>query len=163
MIDAEKATEQMRELILSGWTRRAIRMLPLSNSTAALENLTPESASQYRDAEWEHQEEKFHNAAIREANEAIRRYNTVAPYVVRRPLLTRQSEMARCYANAGNLIVEGIQARVADGKHVQSTRDEGGSVLADPPLNIGRELRRILSNAVRRVYARFSGVAPRHM
>lgn len=149
----------MREIILSGWTRRAIRMLPLSNSAAALENLTPESASQYRDAEWERQEEKFHDAAIREANEAIRRYNTVAPYVVRRPLLNRQSEMARCYANAGSLIVEGIQARISEG-HVQSMRDE---VLADPPLNIGWELRRMLSDAVRRVYARFSGVASRHM
>lgn len=153
----------MRELILSGWTRRAIRMLPLSNSTAALGSLTPESASQIRDTEWEHQEEKYHDAAIREANDAIRRYNTVAPYVVRRPLLTRQSEMARCYSNAGSLIVAGIQARISDGKHVQSTREEGGSVLTDPPLSIGRELRRILSNAARRVYARFSGVAPRHM
>ena len=137
-------------------------MLPLSNSAATLENLTPESASKLRDAEWERQEEKFHGAAIREANEAIRRYNTVAPYVVRRPLLNRESEMARCYANAGSLIVAGIQARISDG-HVQSTRDEEGSVLTDPPLNIGRELRRMLSDAVRRVYARFSGVAPRHM
>ncbi|KAF8607807.1 hypothetical protein BDV93DRAFT_487688 [Ceratobasidium sp. AG-I] len=160
--DAEKATEQMREIILSGWTRRAVRMLPLSNSTATLENLTAESASKLRDAEWERQEEKFHDAAIREANEAIRRYNTVAPYVVRRHLLTRESEMARCYANAGSLIVAGIQARISEG-HVQPTRDEEGSVLTDTPLNIGRELRRMLSDAVSRVYARFSGVAPRHM
>ncbi|KAG9118812.1 hypothetical protein FRC07_006490 [Ceratobasidium sp. 392] len=160
--DAEKAALHIRELLLSGWTRRALRMLSLSHSTSALEDLTPDAATRLRDVEWERQEEKFHDAAIRDANDAIRRYNTVAPYAVRRPLLTRQAEMARCYASAGDLIVAGVRERLAAGKHVQSAGGQDDSVL-NPPSDIGWGLGRLLRNAVRRLYARFSNVAERHM
>ncbi|KAG8774481.1 hypothetical protein FRC12_001957 [Ceratobasidium sp. 428] len=157
--DAEKATLQTRELLLGGWMRRALRIIPLSYSTAALEGLSSEAATRIRDAEWERLEEKFHDAAIREANDAIRRYNTVAPYAVRRPLLTRQAEMERCYASAGNLIVAGIRERLAEGGHVQSAGDQDKPVLSDPSSGIGWGLGRLLRNAVRQLYARFSNVA----
>ncbi|KAG8741346.1 hypothetical protein FRC10_002963 [Ceratobasidium sp. 414] len=159
-IDAENATVQMRELLLSGWVRRAVRMLPLSYPIPTLESLTPEAAARLRDSEWERQEEKFHNAAIREANDAIRRYNTVAPYAVRRHLLAREAEMARCYAHAGDRIVAGIQEQLAGGKHVQPSQD--GSTQSDPLSGIGWGLQ-LLRNAVKRLYARFSSVAGRHM
>ncbi|KAG9105056.1 hypothetical protein FRC06_000029 [Ceratobasidium sp. 370] len=159
-IDAENATMQTRELLLSGWVRRAVRMLPLSYPTTALESLTPETATKLRDAEWERQEEKYHDAAIREANDAIRRYNTVAPYAVRRPLLTRQAEIARCYAHAGGPIIAGIQERLAGEKHVQL--DQVGSAQSDPLSDIGWGLR-LLRDAVKRLYARFSSVVGRHM
>jgi DnaJ family protein C protein 28 len=133
-------------------------MLPLSYSTTALENLTPEAASNIRDAEWEQQEEKFHDAAIREANDAIRRYNTVAPYVVRRSLLTRQSEMARCYASSGGLIVAGIQERMISGG--QSPGGEEAVGLGNRPADIGWGM---FSNAVRRLYARFASMVKQHM
>jgi hypothetical protein len=147
----------MRELLLSGWVRRAVRMLPLSYSTTALENITPETASNLRDAEWEQQEGKFHDAVIREANEAIRRYNAVAPYVVRRTLLSRQSERARCYANSGGLIVAGIQERMVSGGHASG--GEEAAVRSDPPADIWG----MLNNAVKRLYARFASVVKQRM
>ena len=128
-------------------------MLPLTNSTAALDKLTPEAASRLRDTEWEQQESKYHSTIIREVNDAIRRYNTVAPYVVRRPLLTLESELAKCYDAAGALIVAGIHARMADG-HLQSAGDKPRP--SDHTGNSGWEA---LRNAVKRLYARFSNVA----
>jgi DnaJ family protein C protein 28 len=138
-----------------------VRMVPLSNPASTLEGLTPESASKLRDVEWERQEEKFHDAAIREANDAIRRYNTVAPYIVRRPLLTRQSELERCYIQAADRIVAGIQARMAEGKHVQG--DDTVLVPRQPSSDVRWDLPRLLSNAVKRLYTRFSSVVGRRM
>ncbi|QRV87681.1 hypothetical protein RhiJN_15699 [Ceratobasidium sp. AG-Ba] len=155
--DAERATAQMRELLLTGWVRRTLRILPLSYSTTALEAMTPESATRLRDAEWEQQEKKFHDAAIREANDTIRRYNTIAPYVVRRPLLTREAELDKCYADSGALIIEGIQERLASGKGGRSTDVQDGPE-ETTPVDMGQELRRLLRNAVQRLYARFSNV-----
>lgn len=136
-----------------------VRILPLSNPTSVLENLTPESASRLRDVEWERQEEKFHDAAIRDANEAIRRYNTVAPYVVRKSLLARKSELDRCYVQAAERIVEDIQAHLAEGRHVPSADDTPVFGQA----SVGWDLRRWLSNAVKQVYTRFSNVVARRM
>ncbi|KAH7343758.1 hypothetical protein B0J17DRAFT_643836 [Rhizoctonia solani] len=153
--EAEKATLQLRELLISGWIRRMTRMLPLSNPRTTLEALTPESVSKLRDDEWEQQEAKFHEAAIRDTNEAIRRYNAVAPFIVRRPLLTRQSELARCYAQAAEGIVTNIRAYLAEGKHADTLEKETLPGQLSHPT--GWELGRRLSDAMKQVYTRLFG------
>ncbi|QRW16068.1 hypothetical protein RhiXN_04069 [Rhizoctonia solani] len=154
--EAEKATVQFRELLISGWTRRVTRMLPLSNPTSKLASLTPELASKLRDSEWEQQEAKFHEAAIRDTNEAIRRYNAVAPYIVRRPLLTLQSELAKCYADAAKGIVISIQARLAENEYAGNPESTSlaSSEFSHPT---GWGLGVLLSNAMKRAYTRLFG------
>jgi hypothetical protein len=131
-------------------------MLPLSNPTNVLEGLTPESVSKLRDNEWEQQEAKFHAAAIRDTNEAIRRYNTAAPYIVRRPLLILESELARCYVHAAEGIVTSIHARIAEGKYAGTPK---GTSLAPGQIShpTGWGLGVLLSNAMKRVYTRLFG------
>ncbi|CUA70157.1 hypothetical protein RSOLAG22IIIB_00505 [Rhizoctonia solani] len=155
--EAEKATLQLRELLISNWTRRMTRMLPLSNPRSVLEGLTPESVSKLRDDEWEEQETKFHEAVIRDTNEVIRRYNAMAPYIVRWPLLSRQSELARCYAQAAEGIVANIQARLAEGKHTDTLKKEAPAESGALSYPIGWELGKLLSDAMKRAYTRLFG------
>ncbi|KAG8734266.1 hypothetical protein FRC11_006805, partial [Ceratobasidium sp. 423] len=150
--EAEKATLQLRELLISNWTRRMTRMLPLSNPTGTLESLTPESVSKLRDSEWEQQEAKFHEAVVRDTNEAIRRYNAVAPFIVRRPLLTLQSELARCYAQAAEGIITNIQTRLTEGKHADTLKEGVPPRSGKVSRPMGRELGKLLSDAMKRVY-----------
>ncbi|KAJ1308689.1 hypothetical protein OPQ81_004380 [Rhizoctonia solani] len=155
--EAEKATQQLRELLISNWTRRMTRMLPLSNPASTLERLTPESVSKFRDSEWEQQEAKFHEAVVRDTNEVIRRYNAVAPFIVRRPLLTLPSELARCYVQAAEGIVANIQERLAEGRHANTLEAEAPPDPGKISHPLGWRLGRLLSDAMKRVYTRWFG------
>ncbi len=64
-----------------------------------------------RDDNWEKREFNYHTAAIAEINALVRKYNTVAPYAVRRPLYTREVELERAYKDSGEDILQGLEER----------------------------------------------------
>lgn len=117
----ENHTRDFRHRLKNSWLRRASRIiLATPHLRSGLEPLTELSAqssfhtleqnkdsfsagqqrlfhlvAKYSDAEWESREEAYHEAAIRDVNNVIRRYNIVAPVSARRGLLTRQWELLR--------------------------------------------------------------------
>ncbi len=66
------------------WTRRAIRMLTISRPASLLPRLTVDDLTAWRDTEWEARERAYHETALEEINGLVRKYNGLAPYVVRR-------------------------------------------------------------------------------
>lgn len=54
----------------------------------------------------------FHIAAIANLNSIVRRFNIIAPYHVRRPLISLEIEIDRCYRLAGPVIEAELQRRL---------------------------------------------------
>ena len=81
-----------------------------------LQKLTLDDARALRDTEWEKRERSYHDAAISEVNETVRRYNGVAPYAVRRTYYTREKELQKAYLDGGQAILEGVRERLQDGR-----------------------------------------------
>lgn len=99
-----------RDLLRQSWTRRVVRMLPLHNTPAALERFTVDDIRAHRDAEWLAREASYHNVAIDELNSLVRKYNGVAPAVVRRPYYVLSSELERAYNDAAEEILDTLAA-----------------------------------------------------
>ncbi|GAA5837347.1 hypothetical protein JCM3766R1_000420 [Sporobolomyces carnicolor] len=102
--ELEHSLSTFRSTLSSSWIRRAVRI-------RASEGLTPavitEIEDGWRDLEWERQESKYHETAVRELNDLTRRFNIIAPYHVRRPLLTVSSELSRTItASKGPITLE---------------------------------------------------------
>ena len=64
-----------------------------------------------RDSVWEAREKGYHEAALREINALVRKYNGVAPYAVRRTYLTREAELQRMYEISGGEILAEIKRK----------------------------------------------------
>ena len=62
-----------------------------------------------RDREWEERERSYHDIAIAELNSLVRKHNALAPYAVRRPYYTRDTELAKAYENCAEEIVRGVE------------------------------------------------------
>ena len=108
----ESSIATFRNILQSAWIRRATRSLPLSHGydPSFPFRLTATCLSNLRDVEWEEKERAYHEHAIGEVNSFIRKYNGIAPYTVRRGLLTREDELKRCYEESGPRILEGLRA-----------------------------------------------------
>jgi DnaJ homolog subfamily C member 28 len=66
--------------------------------------------SRLRDLEWEQRERTYHDAALGEVNAAVRKYNGIAPYTVRRPYYTLGAELEKVYEEC----VKGIHDSIAN-------------------------------------------------
>lgn len=110
--DLDSSVQTFRDILQTAWIRRAVRMLNQSGNydPSYLATATPESLSLLRDVEWEQKERAYHEHAIAELNSQVRRYNGLAPYSVRRGLFTVESELARCYSNCGQHILDALKA-----------------------------------------------------
>jgi DnaJ homolog subfamily C member 28 len=108
----ESSIATFRNILQSAWIRRATRSLPLSHGydPSFPFRLTASYLSNLRDVEWEERERGYHEHAIGEVNSFIRKYNGIAPYTVRRGLLTREDELKRCYEGSGERILEELRA-----------------------------------------------------
>jgi len=75
----EASLAAFRLSLRDAWVRRAIRMLTLSG----LSHLTPahihQASKTFRDQEWEEKERSFLTASLKEINNQVRMYNTIAP------------------------------------------------------------------------------------
>ncbi|EED81082.1 predicted protein, partial [Postia placenta Mad-698-R] len=106
--ELESAINSFRDVIRQSWTRRAIRMLTISQPAALLPRLTLSSVTSLRDAEWEARERAFHEKAIDEMNALVRKYNGLAPYAVRRAYHSRSAEVDKVYRDAAQDILHGL-------------------------------------------------------
>lgn len=131
MLELESAVSTFREVIKQSWTRRAVRMLTITQPAALLPKLTLADVAALRDADWESREKAYHDTAIEELNSLVRKYNGLAPYAVRRPYYMRGAELDRVYRECGEDIllnlaerVDGSQSQYSSGS-TDSDEDEG--------------------------------------
>lgn len=85
-----------------------------------------------RDPEWVERERSYHEVAVAELNSLVRKYNGLAPYVVRRPYYySREVEIERMYEACAEDVIRELQERLRGpvlisqsiGLPVDSTRD----------------------------------------
>lgn len=76
--------------------------LPTSSGNAKLIDV----AQRFRDREWEAREHGYHLTELDTLNTKVRRYNHLAPYTVRRPLLSLEVELEATFVRAVPDLVE---------------------------------------------------------
>lgn len=92
---------------------RTLRLLPLSgvsSHTISTFNLLP-----CQDKEWESNEYLFHKESIETLNKTLRKYNGIAPYSVRRRLVTLENELEKCFRDGKADILTELRRRLTDG------------------------------------------------
>ena len=90
-------------------------MLSLDGATHFInDEITADKLNRMEDSEWEKQERLFHDAALHEVNALVRKYNTVAPYAVRKTCLDRSTELNRVYSQSGQAILDQLAASMAN-------------------------------------------------
>ncbi|KAL0951975.1 hypothetical protein HGRIS_008628 [Hohenbuehelia grisea] len=118
--ELDTALTSFREILKQSWVRRALRTLGLSDPSLPADISLPpptlsilSSSPSLRRAQttWETQERSYHDAAVGELNNLVRKYNGLAPYAVRRTPYTREGELERLYRDAAPDIVEGLKLR----------------------------------------------------
>lgn len=133
--ELESAIASFREVVKQSWTRRAIRMLTLSEPVSLLPRLTLNDVTSLRDTEWEARERAFHDQALDEVNALVRKYNGLAPYAVRRAYYSRSAELDKAYRDSAESILLGLTERLKDqggrtrsiGDITEGSRDTTGS------------------------------------
>lgn len=65
-------------------------------------------AQGYRDAEWERSERGYHEESVKDLNETLRRYNSIAPPSARKSPVVRENELVRCYEASTEVIADGL-------------------------------------------------------
>jgi len=100
-------------------------MLALAHPPELMPSLTLEDARALRDAEWEERERAYHDSAVGEVNELVRKYNALAPYAVRKPYYSRTTELERVYEESGEDILKGIEDRRQGRTKSSGGADEG--------------------------------------
>jgi len=93
--ELEAAVTTFRSVLKQSWVRRAVRMLTLSGRP--LRGLSLADLRALRDREWEAREGAYHESALAEVNALVRKYNALAPYVVRKAYYVRDVELDRAY------------------------------------------------------------------
>lgn len=112
--ELEHSLSTFRSTLSSNWIRRAIR---IRSSEGLTRSVIQEIEQGWRDLEWETSESKFHRTALKELNDLTRRFNIIAPYHVRRPLLSLDSELNRTVSNSSKLISLELNRRLSQGIH----------------------------------------------
>jgi len=128
--ELEDALSTFRTLLRQSWTRQALRVLTTANPPGLLHTITPADITALRDPHWAMRERGFHDAALREVNAVIQRYNGVAPYPVRRAYLALDAELEKAYQESVQEVVDGLRERISE--HDGSLGREAGG-----PTNLG--------------------------
>ncbi|GAA5901999.1 uncharacterized protein JCM6883_000462 [Sporobolomyces salmoneus] len=110
--ELEHSLSTFRSTLSSTWVRRAIRIRSSEGLTASC---ITEIQQGWRDREWEQKERGYHDTAVRELNDLTRRFNIIAPYHVRRPLLTLESELFRTITSSSPHIASELSRRLSQG------------------------------------------------
>jgi hypothetical protein len=81
----------------------------------------------FRDPDWEKKELKFNTLAIENLNQLCRSYNMMAPEVARKPILTLERELDRCFAEVAPLVAQEIRDRARSPQNNLTITEKGGS------------------------------------
>jgi DnaJ homolog subfamily C member 28 len=123
--ELEAAVDTFRSVLKQSWVRRAVRMLTLSRQP--LRELSLADAQALRDREWEAREKAYHESALSEVNSLVRKYNTLAPYVVRKAYYLRDAELDRAYEEGAEDIIQELAGRLR-GSQTGAGNPEDGTV-----------------------------------
>ena len=123
--ELEAAIATFRSVLKQSWVRRAVRTLTLSRRP--LRVLSSADIRALRDGEWEAREKAYHESALAEVNALVRKYNALAPYVVRRAYYIRDVELSRAYEEGVEDIVRELDRRLGDSE----ARDVGKGMVDD--------------------------------
>jgi DnaJ family protein C protein 28 len=107
--ELEAAVDTFRSVLRQSWVRRVVRMLTLSRQP--LRELSLADAQALRDREWEAREKAYHESALAEVNALVRKYNSLAPYAVRRAYYVRDVELDRAYEEGAEDIIQELAER----------------------------------------------------
>ncbi|PWN30622.1 hypothetical protein BDZ90DRAFT_229633 [Jaminaea rosea] len=114
---------QFRGKLVDTFARRAVRALTQSGALLSsggpgtgTTGGTEESrrayflalAQGYRDANWEREERAYHEESVKDLNDTLRRYNSIAPPSARKSPVVREVELQRCYEVSAEVIAEGL-------------------------------------------------------
>ncbi|GAA6004097.1 J-domain-containing protein [Rhodotorula paludigena] len=124
--EVEGALAAFRHELRESWSRRAVRIRSSEGLTGAV---VREVRDGWKDEEWEAKERAFHEASVKDLNELVRRYNIIAPYHVRRNLLSLRHELDTVVASAAPAIAAELQRRLDAGLGSSTPR---GLVVTDP-------------------------------
>jgi len=87
----------------------------MENPPELLLTVTLNQIKALRDPEWVERERSYHEVAIAEVNSLVRKYNGLAPYVVRRPYYySREVEIERMYEACAEGVMRELQERFRD-------------------------------------------------
>lgn len=156
-VELETVVRSFRDVIRQSWTRRAIRMLTLSQPAGLLTNLTLENISLFRDAEWETRERAYHDTALAEVNSLVRKYNGMAPYAVRRGYYALDVEREKAYEESAEDILSGIAERAKAGAAGTSNRGAGWDDEREPAQVSGDASPLRIRDIIREWIKRFMG------
>ncbi|GAA6000730.1 hypothetical protein JCM10207_004629 [Rhodosporidiobolus poonsookiae] len=134
--ELEGALASFRSELRANWTRRALRIRSSEGLTSAV---VREILDGWKDPEWEQREKAYHECSLSDLNNLTRKYNVIAPYHVRRPLLTLRSELDQAIASCAPAIAQELKRRLdvgmaspSSGKVVyHEPEDDVRSVTAD--------------------------------
>lgn len=94
IVELESSIHTFRQILRQSWIRRAIRLL---RSTTPLDSITLSQIKGLRDNQWFRRERIYHEMALAEVNAMVRKYNTLAPYAVRKPYYMLEVEIERLF------------------------------------------------------------------
>ncbi|KIY66689.1 hypothetical protein CYLTODRAFT_444493 [Cylindrobasidium torrendii FP15055 ss-10] len=140
------AVQTFRDVLRQSWTRQAVRKLTTENPSHVLVDLTVDSIKALRDPSWVSRQQSYHDVATNDLNALVRKYNGIAPYAVRRPYYSRESEIARLYEDCAEDVLRELRQRFGE----QDLAADGLPVLKIPdgvPLRL-RDLWRYLVERV---------------
>ena len=92
--------------------RRVIRNLTTRYPVAQLKSFKLTDIQSYRDEEWENREQSFHDVLLGDLNNLVRKYNALAPYVVRRPYHTRQMELEKMFQDSAEDVFKTLAEKI---------------------------------------------------
>ncbi|EAU82674.2 hypothetical protein CC1G_08831 [Coprinopsis cinerea okayama7 len=117
----DEAVRTFRSLLRASWTRHAIRTITSTNPAPMLLNLTLADIQRFRSDSWLHPAElRYLQAAVKDVNDVVRRYNGVAPYIVRRGVMILENEVGRVYDDCAEDILRGIKETVTGGRSLRT-------------------------------------------
>lgn len=107
---------------------RRVRLDAVTAKLARSEELTSEEQERYdadlsaagptkvfRDEEWEKQEESYNKLSIKNINDLARSYNLMAPEMARKPYLSLERELKRCFASVAPEVAPELRRRAEKG------------------------------------------------
>ncbi|GAA5979305.1 hypothetical protein JCM10908_002873 [Rhodotorula pacifica] len=124
--ELDSAIAAFRTELRANWTRRAIRIRSTEGLTTAVVREVREG---WTDPEWIARERGYHDVSLKTLNEMTRKYNIIAPYNVRRPLLTVANELREAVSSCAPSIATELQRRL---DHGMGTQTRHGLVISDP-------------------------------
>ncbi|KXN82404.1 hypothetical protein AN958_02588 [Leucoagaricus sp. SymC.cos] len=126
--ELESAVNSFREILRQSWVRRALRILNMEIPPELLHKVTLDQVKSLRDPSWIKKEESYHETAVAELNSLVRKYNGLAPYIVRRPYYySRESEIERMYETSAEDIMRELRERLRDPGFVGFSGRSSGS------------------------------------